>query len=129
MFRIFCQIVATTGRHHAIMTQKKAAEWGAPNWLRDSPANVLKPKGMSRGDFYELHYKVDPKFNHANLPGGGGWTASQIPGLGEKLTGVRQAIQGTPTAVKSTVGGAATAGAVAYTQSNKPPPPPPKQNQ
>src|SRR6185312_10791247 len=32
-----------------------------PSWLSNSPLNVSVPRGISRGDFYEYHYQVDPK--------------------------------------------------------------------
>lgn len=53
----------------------------APATDQQSRFNVLKPPGMSRGDFYELHYKVDPSFYSARLPrkvGTGGWLGKDI---------------------------------------------------
>jgi hypothetical protein len=52
-----------------------------PTWLSDSPFNVLKPTNITQGGFYELHHKVDPDFNYANLParaGGGGWNGKTL---------------------------------------------------
>ena len=48
---------------------------GLPKSYSDSVFNVLKPGGISRGDFYELHFNVDPKY----------WGNSAIPG--EKWSG------------------------------------------
>jgi len=53
-----------------------------PSWLSDSPLNVSVPRGMSRGDFYEYHYQVDPKAYGFRLPkdlnGGKGWSGKQL---------------------------------------------------
>jgi hypothetical protein len=52
-----------------------------PRSLNNSPFNILKPHGMSRGDFYELHYRVDPHFHSASLParvGGGIWNGDSL---------------------------------------------------
>jgi hypothetical protein len=84
---------------------------GLPSIISDSPLNVLKPNGISRGDFYELHYKVDPHFFSANFPKaiGGNWRGSSL-GL-EKYTGVERLWYASPTPLKVTVGGTAAAGA------------------
>jgi len=42
--------------------------WKLPQWFTDSGFNVLAPKGISRGRFYELHYRVDPHFLGARFP-------------------------------------------------------------
>ena len=39
-----------------------------PSWFVDSDYNVLKPRGITRGEMYELHARVDPKFSTARLP-------------------------------------------------------------
>jgi len=53
-----------------------------PDWVMDSPFNVSKPRGMSQGDFYEYHYRVDPRFYGARLPkdlnGGKGWSGKRL---------------------------------------------------
>lgn len=53
-----------------------------PDWIMDSPFNVSKPRGMSQGDFYEYHYRVDPRFYGARLPqdlnGGKGWSGKRL---------------------------------------------------
>lgn len=38
-----------------------------PERFSESEFNVLKPPGMTRGDFYELHFKVDPHFKGTAL--------------------------------------------------------------
>lgn len=89
---------------------------GLPSFISDSPFNVLKPRDISRGDFYELHYKVDPHFNGTGLPprfGGGSWSGKSL-GL-EKYGPVGRLWYGSPTPLKLTAGAAAAgAGAGAY---------------
>ena len=84
---------------------------GLPSLISDSPLNVLKPSGISRGDFYELHYKVDPYFFNANFPKaiGGTWRGSSL-GF-EKYGAIGRVWYGSPTPLKVTVGGVAAAGA------------------
>jgi hypothetical protein len=70
--------------HHFPIPKRLAGRLGLPKALRDSPLNVLKPRNMNKGDFYELHYRVDPKSNSNRLPdsvGGGSWKGRNIPGL------------------------------------------------
>ncbi|WP_310540501.1 hypothetical protein, partial [Phenylobacterium sp.] len=89
-----------------------------PRAISDSSFNVLKPSGMSRGDFYELHYKVDPDFRNANLPrreGGGRWTGSRL-GL-KKNGGLGRAWHGAPGSLKAVSGvGGLQAGGLIYDQ-------------
>ena len=89
-----------------------------PRAISDSSFNVLKPSGMSRGDFYELHYKVDPDFRNANLPrreGGGRWTGSRL-GL-KKYGGLGRAWHGAPGSLKAVSGvGGLQAGGLIYDQ-------------
>jgi hypothetical protein len=75
-----------------------------PRFFRESPANVLKPKGISRGRFYELHYRVDPHFYFAPFPRRipGGWRG---PSLGLRKYGpVGRLWYGSPDAFKLFVG-------------------------
>jgi hypothetical protein len=54
---------------------------GLPKEFMDSPFKIVKPPTLNRGDFYELHYRVDPYFNAANLPkdvGGGTWKGKAL---------------------------------------------------
>jgi hypothetical protein len=102
----------STGKgHHSFITQAMGRKYSLPNWMVDNPLNVLKPKGISRGDFYELHYQVDPDFFNANFPKaiGGSWTGSSL-GL-KKYTGIERVWHASPTPLKVTVGGTVTAGA------------------
>lgn len=52
-----------------------------PQFLSDSKFNVLKPSGISRGDMYELHYRVDPNFYGTRLltkGKGKGWSGKNL---------------------------------------------------
>ncbi|WP_421932636.1 hypothetical protein [Phenylobacterium sp.] len=87
-----------------------------PEWFIESPFNVLEPRSISRGDFYELHYKVDPRFYGARMPKferTGGWRGSKL-GL-EEYDGLERAWYGAPAPLKAAVGSAGIgAGAVTY---------------
>ena len=79
---------------------------GLPSSYSDSVFNVLKPKGITRGDMYELHFEVDPSFNHARLParvGGGSWNGRAL-GL-EKYGLAGRLWHGSPAPLKARVGG------------------------
>jgi hypothetical protein len=70
------------GGHHAVIAQRLAKKMNLPRRLVDSPINVSLPRGMSRGDFYEYHYGVDPKAGGFRLPadlnGGKGWRPKEL---------------------------------------------------
>lgn len=87
-----------------------------PKWFIESPFNVLEPRNISRGDFYELHYEVDPQFHYANLRNykrTGGWSGDDL-GL-EKYQGLDRVWYGAPAPLKTAVGGGAVGtGALAY---------------
>lgn len=97
--------------HHSFVTQAMGRNHNLPSWIVESPLNVLKPKGMSRGDFYELHYKVDLQFRNANFPNaiGGKWTGSSL-GL-ERYSGLERIWHASPTPLKITAGGVTVTGA------------------
>ena len=71
---------ATGMGHHFPISRSLAGKLGIPDWLRDSPLNVLRPNGISRGRFYELHYMVDENFYGAALSPsiGGSWRGAQL---------------------------------------------------
>lgn len=86
-----------------------------PKALSDSPFNVLKPPGISRGDMYEKHVAVDSHYGGGRFPAtvGGTWSRTK---LGLKTHGLLgRVVHGAPPALKRTVSGAASAagGAVA----------------
>ena len=83
---------------------------GLPTAISDSSFNVLKPSGISRGDLYELHYKVDPYFFGARFPKsvGGSWSGNSL-GL-QKYGSFGQIWYGSPTQLRVTVGGLGATG-------------------
>jgi hypothetical protein len=89
---------------------------GLPRSYSESVFNRLKPEGITRGDMYELHYKVDPEFKGTGFParvGGGRWSGAD---LGLKEYGLAGRIwHGSPAPLKARVGGlGGGAGAVAH---------------
>lgn len=85
---------------------------GLPETYSDSVFNVLKPGGISRGDFYELHYKVDPSYKGGSVKGEK-WNGEA---LGLNRYGLAGRIwHGSPPPLKARVGGlGAGAGAIMY---------------
>ena len=86
--------------------------FGLPESYSDSVFNVLKPEGISRGDFYELHYKVDPRYHGGPVVRGEGWSGRRLNQERYGLAG--QLWHGSPAPLKARVGGlgAAAGGAV-----------------
>jgi hypothetical protein len=68
--------------HHSVVSRQFAKEFNLPPRLVDSPINVAIPRGISRGDFYEYHYRVDPAAKGFRLPadlnGGKGWRPKEL---------------------------------------------------
>ena len=84
--------------------------YGLPDVLSESPLNVMKPDGISIGQFYERHFMADPYFYGTKFPNSiaGSWSGSalglQKPGLMGRLW------YGSPDALKVTAGAGAAAG-------------------
>nr|MEA2798017.1 hypothetical protein [Phenylobacterium sp.] len=84
-----------------------------PKAVTDSAFNVSKPGGITRGQMYAYHYRVDPKFHGARLPdgSGGGWSGKKLGlqkyGLAERLW------YSAPDALRAPIGEAVAAGAAA----------------
>jgi RHS repeat-associated protein len=102
--------------HHFPLRQAIGNRLRVPKFIIDSPLNVLRPRGMSRGLFYELHYRVDPTFYYAPFPRtiGGGWRGGQI-GL-QKYGIVGRTWYGTSAPLKETIG--VGAGLIEMTKDN-----------
>jgi hypothetical protein len=68
--------------HHSVISRRFAKKVNLPPWLIDSPINLSVPRGMSRGDFYEHHYRVDPRAGGFRLPAdvndGKGWRPKEL---------------------------------------------------
>jgi hypothetical protein len=103
------------GMGHHFLPQAVAKDLGLPRAISDSPFNVLKPNGMNRGDFYALHYRVDPSFQSAKLPannGGGQWVGSRL-GL-EKYGRLGRFWHGSPAQLNAAAGLGGAAGLANY---------------
>jgi len=90
--------------------------WGLPKGFSDSEFNVLKPPGISRGDFYKLHRNVDESFHGAGLSKAlrpESWSAKAL-GI-EPYGLIGRLWYGSPGPLKARVGGmAAGVGGGAY---------------
>lgn len=73
-----------------------------PPEYMDGPFNKLIPPGISRGDFYELHYGVDPRF-HGTSVLGERWSGRDL-GL-QRYGSAGQLWHGSPAPLKARVGG------------------------
>lgn len=77
-----------------------------PRSYSDGVFNKLAPPGISRGDFYELHYRVDPQYGGGTLLDEG-WRGAE---LGLKRYGTAGRIwHGSPAPLKARVGGLSAA--------------------
>jgi hypothetical protein len=93
---------------------------GIPERALDSPFTVLKPRGISYGEMFELHYGVDPHFYGAAYGPGSqfAWRGSMVGA--ERLGTLGRAWYGTPLALKAT-GAAAGASYGIYKATQSPP--------
>jgi YD repeat-containing protein len=92
-----------------------ARRYGLPEVISESSLNVMKPNGISIGQFYERHFLADPYFYGMKFPNsiGGSWSGNAIglqkPGLAGRLW------YGSPGPLKAAArAGAAAGGAGAY---------------
>jgi hypothetical protein len=72
--------------------------------ISESRFSVLKPKGMSRGDFYRLHYEVDPDYWGGKAGkefGGVRWSGKKLGWQKHGLLG--QVVNGSPPPLKAAV--------------------------
>jgi len=86
-----------------------------PRFIAESPLNVMKPRGISVGRFYERHFLADPYFYGAKFPTpiGGAWSGRTV-GL-QKPGRLGRVWYGSPRALKVAAGAsAATGGAASY---------------
>ena len=85
-----------------------------PPAISDSPFFLLKPKGIQMGDFYELHYRVDPHFNGGRVPrrfgNVAGWSGKTLGW--EKEDALGRIWYGAPDPLKYTAGGALGTGVI-----------------
>ena len=89
---------------------KKRQPGPIPDSLVESDINILKPSGISKGDFYELHMSVDPTFRSATASKGLGISAytRQMFGLENHTPSfLDRNWRGTTTEMKIIIGGGA----------------------
>ena len=74
--RVEAELLAGTyqGMGHHVLPRR----WHLPTWIQENPLNILKPAGISRGRFYELHFKVDKLSNVNRLGARGVWNGKAI---------------------------------------------------
>jgi hypothetical protein len=96
------------GAHFIPRAEKLPVEYS------DSVFNVLKPEGISKGDFYELHFKTDPQYHGGPIiRRGDSWSGRRL-GL-ERYGPIGRLWHGSPTPLKARVGGlGAGSGALMY---------------
>ncbi len=101
--------------HHFVPRSYLLPRWlgrrPLPRVISDGPFNVLKPEGISRGDFYELHFRVDPSFRGTGLPpkiGGERWSGKDL-GF-KKYDSLGRVWFGSPAPLKARVGGLTSGG-------------------
>lgn len=84
-----------------------------PPAISESPFFLLKPPGISTGDFFETHVRVDPYYHGGKVPaefGGGSWSGKDLGW--EKYDPLGRAWYGSPAPLKAAAGaGLAGAGA------------------
>jgi hypothetical protein len=81
-----------------------------PKFIVESPFNLLKPAGISRGEFYTLHAQVDPKFHGTGgLPDSRRWSRKDL-GI-RRYDPIRRTWYGTPAATKKALAGIGAGGA------------------
>lgn len=93
--------------HHFISRDTTLPGGGSvPRSYSDGPFNKLAPPGISRGDFYELHYQVDPRFHGTGVKGES-WSGKNL-GLA-KHGRLGRLWHGSPAQLKARVGGLSAA--------------------
>lgn len=98
--------------HHFIPRRTRLGDTAISREYMDGPFNRLAPEDKSRGEFYELHYSVDPKFYGTRVLGER-WSGRDLGLPRYGLAG--QLWYGSPPPLKARVGGlGAAVGGVGY---------------
>jgi hypothetical protein len=103
--------------HHFLPRRMELPAWlgggPVPPIISDSPFFLLKPSNMTKGDFFERHFQVDPSYHGGNIPakfGGGGWSGHDLGW--QKHDRLGRLWYGSPAPLKAVAGaGAVGAGA------------------
>jgi hypothetical protein len=111
--------------HHFIPRRARIPSmWGGrplPRAYSDGPFNRLAPEGITRGEFYERHFRVDPQFYGAGLAKrlrGESWSGNKL-GL-DRYSLPERLWYASPAPLKARVGGlTAGAGDLLYSEPNQ----------
>jgi len=113
--------LSAMGHHFVPRRTKLPSMFGGgppPRAYSDGPFNRLAPEGVTRGEFYERHFRVDPEFDGAGLPKrfkGESWSGHRL-GL-ERYGEPGRLWHGSPAPLKARIGGlAAGAGGALYAE-------------
>jgi hypothetical protein len=100
------------GIGHHFIPKRFEEDYGVPRAIIESPFFRRKPRGVSTGDFYELHHGVDPKYRGGKIHqdfGGGRWSGDELGWQKRGLLG--RLWYGSPSQVKAAVIGPPVVGA------------------
>ena len=105
--------------HHAVGRSAKLYSWlgggPVPRTIVESPLTRVRPRGLTNGEFFPLHYGVDKYYYGGKVPaelGGGGWSGKRLDW--DKYDAIDRYWYGTPAPLKAAAGaGVLGAGAVA----------------
>jgi hypothetical protein len=92
------------GSHY--ISRRWGKDHGIPDWIIDSPFNVSRPPGLTKGEMYMYHAMYDPKFEGAYLGkrlDRSDWRFKDFDA--ERFGPTERLIYGAPGALKGTVGG------------------------
>jgi hypothetical protein len=110
-----------TGMGEHVIKREWLRAVGLPETALDTPLTLLRPRGISFGEMYELHFRVDRSFWGAGLPGNlGSWRGKLVLGAEAKYGPLGKAWYGTPIGLKAT-GAAAGTGYGVYRATQSPP--------
>ena len=115
--------------HHYLPKRTELPAWlgggTVPPIISDSPFFLLKPSNMTKGDFFERHFQVDPHYYGGKISkdfGGGGWSGKKLGW--QKHNRLGRLWYGSPAPLKAAVGAgvAGTGAAVDQVWNGKGPP-------
>jgi hypothetical protein len=95
--------------HHAVARSSKLPPWlgggPVPRIVVESPLTRVKPRDVTNGEFFPLHYGVDKFYHGGKVPaefGGGGWSGKKLGW--DKYGPIDRAWYGTPAPLKVAAG-------------------------
>lgn len=95
--------------HHAVGRSAKLHAWlgggPVPQFVVESPLTRVRPRGLTNGEFFPLHYGVDQFYYGGKVPaefGGGGWSGKKLGW--DKYGAIDRYWYGTPAPLKAAAG-------------------------